>query len=219
MDYKKYVYLFPPRPEQTTHYQELDKYDNRNFAAQPKYNGTCCNVFISENEVIVMNRHKRKITSEYSHIDFKGMHSGKGWMVVCGEFLNKNKKGEDGNSFNLKFVIWDILVYNGKYLIGSTFGERLDLLESLFPSVKMMVDKDKKLNSFNYLCYTSYENVFKAPTFLTHFSKIYEQIVPTDLYEGLVIKRLDAKLTVGLNERNNFNWQVKCRKATKNYIF
>ena len=117
------MYLFPPRPVQTTHHTELSKYDNNQYIAQPKYNGTCCNVFISENEVIVMNRHKGTITSQYSHIDFKGMYRGTGWMVVSGEFLNKNQKGEDGNPFNLKFVIWDILVMNGEYMLGSTFQE------------------------------------------------------------------------------------------------
>ena len=44
--YDKYMYLFPPRPIQTTHHTEIKKYDNKLFIAQPKYNGTCCNVFI-----------------------------------------------------------------------------------------------------------------------------------------------------------------------------
>ena len=108
--YEKYMYLFPPRPIQTTHHAEIKKYDNKLFIAQPKYNGTCCNVFINESEIIVMNRHKGTITSNYNDIDFRGMYRGKGWMVICGEFLNKNKKGENGKPFNLKFVIWDILV-------------------------------------------------------------------------------------------------------------
>jgi hypothetical protein len=63
------MYLFPPRPIQTTHYTELKKYDNKSFIAQPKYNGTCCNVFISEDEIHVMNRHKGTITSNYTDID------------------------------------------------------------------------------------------------------------------------------------------------------
>jgi hypothetical protein len=116
--YTKYSYLFPPRPTQTTKYTELYKYDNGDYIAQPKYNGTCCVVFISEDELIVMNRHKSEITSNYSQVDLKGMHRGKGWMVICGEFLNKNQNGEDGKPFNLKFIIWDILVYQNEYLIG-----------------------------------------------------------------------------------------------------
>jgi len=218
MRYEKYSYLFPPRPEQTTHNEELNKYDNGEFIAQPKYNGTCCNVFINEEKVIVMNRHKGNITSNYNDINFRDLYSGKGWMVLCGEFLNKNKKGEDGKAFNLKFVIWDILVYNGDYLIGSTLIERLELLETLYPCVGMMVG-EKKIECFSHLCCTKANNVYKAPTYINNFSGLYAEIVNTDLYEGVVLKRKDAKLSLGLNERNNNSWQIKCRKPTKNYDF
>ena len=217
MKYEKYSYIFPPRPVETTHHTELDKYDNGDFICQPKYNGTCCNVFISETEVIVMNRHKGKITSPYSHIDFKGLHSGKGWMVLCGEFLNKNKKGEDGTPFNLKFIIWDILVYENNYLLGSTVMERMDLLERLFPCTKMIVDE--KFQSLTHACFTRFANVYKAPTYHVAFQKLYKSIVDTDVYEGLVIKRKSAKLTLGLTEKNNNSWQIKCRKPTLNYKF
>jgi hypothetical protein len=48
---------------------------------------------------------------------------------------------------------------------------------------------------------------------------LYAQIVDTDLYEGLVLKRKTAKLTFGLVEKNTNTWQIKCRKPTKNYDF
>ena len=217
MLYKKYSYIFPPRPEQTTKHTELKKYDNGEFLVQPKYNGTCCNVFISEDELIVMNRHKGEITSQYKHIDFKGLHRGKGWMVLCGEFLNKNKKGEDGNPFNLKFVIWDILVLEGKNLLGSTSLERLRMLEDLYPCNRMVYTDI--LEVFNHLCHTNHANVYKAPYYTKSFEALYDSIVETDLYEGLVLKRIDAKLQLGLTEKNNNTWQIKCRKPTKNYAF
>lgn len=217
-EYNKYSYLFPPRPIQTTKHTELGKYDIGKFIAQPKYNGTCCNVFISKDEIIVMNRHKGSITSQYSHIDFRGMHRGEGWMVICGEFLNKNKAGEDGKPFNLKFVIWDILVYEGRYLLGTTFGERMDLLEQLYPCSKMIVEKDKFI-AYKHLCFTPHANVFRAPCYDKNFEALYSSIVDTDLYEGLVLKRRDAKLSFGLTEKNNNDWQIKCRKPTKNYDF
>ena len=216
--YEKYSYLYPPRPVQTTKHTELDKYDTGEFLAQPKYNGSCCNVFISENELIVMNRHNQKLSSNYSNIDLKGLHSGKGWMVLCGEFLNKNKKGEDGNPFNLKFVIWDILVYNGEYFIGSTLEERLSLISKLFPCSSMVVGEDG-MAAYKHLCCTKFKNVYVAPAYTNGFTKLYQSIVDTDLYEGLVLKRKDAKLSYGLNEKNNNQWQIKCRKPTKLYEF
>jgi ATP-dependent DNA ligase len=218
MRYIKYSYIYPPRPIQTTKHTELDKYDNGEFIAQPKYNGTCCNVFISEDELIVMNRHKGEITSNYSNVDFRGLYSGKGWMVLSGEFLNKNQKGEDGNPFNLKFVIWDILVYESKYLLGKNTIERLYILEELFPCSSMIVGKDK-FESYKHLCCTKFKNVYRAPTYINNFKSLYNDIVDTDLYEGLVLKRRNARLSLGLNEKNNNEWQIKCRKPTKNYAF
>jgi ATP-dependent DNA ligase len=218
MKYTEYKYIYPPRPSQTTQPSELSKYDNGQFIAQPKYNGTCCVAFISKDSIKIMNRHNRPITSNYSQIDFSGLHSGDGWMVLCGEFLNKNKLGEDGKPFNLKFVIWDILVYDGDYMIGSTFEERLLLLEKLFPTTSTIISKDN-IKSYGHLNVTKHQGVFKAPTYINFFEDLYQDIVNTDLYEGLVIKRIDAKLSLGLNENNNSNWQIKCRKPTKNYDF
>jgi ATP-dependent DNA ligase len=217
MKYDKYSYLFPPRPIQTTKHTELAKYDNGEFIAQPKYNGTCCVLFMNENEMMVMNRHKGLITSDYSHIDLRGLHRGKGWIVLCGEFLNKNKKGEDGLPFNLKFVIWDILVYQNDYMIGSTFIDRIKLLEELYPSTKMRVSD--KLESYSHLCFTKHKNCYKAPYYTKDFNLLYDSIVKTDLYEGLVLKRKTGKLNLGLTEKNNNEWQIKCRKPTKNYDF
>ena len=217
MKYDKYSYLFPPRPTETTKYTELGKYDNGEFLVQPKYNGTCCMVFMNENELIVMNRHKGLITSNYSDVDFRGLHRGKGWLVLCGEFLNKNKKGEKDISFNLKFVIWDILVYQNDYMIGSTFKERMNLLDELYPSSKMVVGKE--LESYIHLLITRQKNVYKAPYYESGFLNLYQSIVKTDLYEGLVLKRKNAKLSLGLTEKNNNTWQIKCRKPTKLYAF
>ncbi len=217
MDYNEYTYLFPPRPEHTTHPNQIAKYDNEMYIAQPKYNGSCCNVFLNEHEVVVMNRHKTQITGDYSKIDFKGLHRGKGWMVLCGEFLNKNKKGENGKPFNLKYVIWDIIVYNGKMLIGHTFEERIKLLEELYPCFKMKVGSE--FESVKHLCFTDCENVYRAPNYTTNFELLYHDLINTDLYEGIVIKRKGAKLSYGLNEKNNHTWQIKCRKPTKNYKF
>ena len=44
----------------------------------------------------------------------------------------KNKKGLDGKSWNHKFVIFDILVYENDYMSGSTFKSRVDLLDEIF---------------------------------------------------------------------------------------
>ena len=51
------------------------------------------------------------------------------------------------------------------------------------------------------------------------FNNLYNDIVKVDLYEGLVLKKIETKLTYGFQEINNHDWQIKCRKETKVYKF
>jgi hypothetical protein len=39
------------------------------------------------------------------------------------------------------------------------------------------------------------------------------------IIEGLVLKRVKARLEPGRAEDNNGSWQIRCRKATKGYAF
>lgn len=219
MKYDKYLYLFPPRPEAKISTDEIDKYDAGEYLCQPKMDGSCVNVFVSETFLKVMNRHNETITNPFmDKIDYKGLHRGKGFMVVSGELLNKNKLGEDGKPFNQKLILWDILVYEGEYLIGKTTAERLTLLEDLFPCQRMQVS-ESEIESYEHICCTGIKGIYKAPTYTKYFHALYDNLVKTQLYEGIVLKRADAKLNLGFNERNNFEHTIKCRRQTKNYQF
>lgn len=217
--YNTYKYLYPPRPEHKISLPEIGKYDTGEFLAQPKYNGSCCNVFMDDSGFLkVMNRHTQDVTQhkiKKDEIDFAGAYRGEGFMVLCGELLNKNKLGEDGKPFNQKFIIWDILVYNGMYLVGSTILERMEILENLYPCNRMQVTPEN-WEAYQHICCTGIKGVYKAPVYLNGFGKIYKELIKTDLYEGLLLKRKDATLSFGYTEKNNVNWQIKLRKETKN---
>ncbi len=51
------------------------------------------------------------------------------------------------------------------------------------------------------------------------FRRLYDDLIKTDIYEGIVLKKASARLTYGFNEKNNSEWQLKCRKPNKNYNF
>jgi ATP-dependent DNA ligase len=139
-------------------------------------------------------------------------------MVLAGEYLNKNQLGENGQDINKSFVIWDILGYEDKWLIGQTTESRLTLLETFFPCNRMIVNSNG-LSAFNHLCCTPHDGIFKSPTYMHSFKTLYDDIEKTPLYEGLVLKKRSSKLEYGFNEANNTSWQLKCRKETKNYKF
>jgi ATP-dependent DNA ligase len=207
--FKKYRYIYPPRPESKVRHTELLKYDNNMFLGQPKLNGSNCTVYTNGVEVYIMNRHKRELTNvKIGKSVFTNLHRGKGWMVLNGEYMNKAKKNKNGLEFNHKFVIFDILVYNGKQTIGTTFEERVDLLKNLYDS-----------NGYDTIIRKINDDIYIVETFFGEFNDIYGDITLVDMYEGFVLKKKKSKLKNGITQNNNSGSQIKVRKPTKNYDF
>lgn len=216
-EYNNYNYIYPPRAETTIH-PDLLKDIGGGWIAQPKYNGSCAILFIDGyHSFKIYNRHAERLTLQ-TPLCYNELNDSDKFMVLCGEYLNKNKKGEDGNNFNHKFIIWDILVWQGKYLIGETVENRLNILYKLFGSSRGYIT-GAGITMFNHLFVTNVESVFLAPSYLNDFKPLFDEISQVDLYEGLVLKKSDGKLEPGFREKNNSSWQMKTRKPTKNYSF
>jgi ATP-dependent DNA ligase len=217
MNYDQFKYIYPPRPEYKTPPSSLSTYDTGEYIAQPKYNGSACLVFTNGDELHIYNRHKRPLAKYSPFIHFRELAKTNNWYVYAGEYLNKAKKGEHGDIERDKFVIWDLLVWDGEYLIGKTMEERLTILENIYPCQRAVFSH--KLEVYDHLCCTEYAGIYKAPTYGGGFDTLYEELYETELYEGLVLKKKNSKLTYGFQEKNNTEWQIKCRKETKLYNF
>lgn len=209
--YINYRYLYPPRPKNAISPDDLNFWDNGSLLAQPKLNGSNCLIFTNGVKVIVMNRHNQRLTNfRLTDEEVKSIYRGNGgWLILNGEYLNKNKMDETNQSFNHKFVIFDILCYDSDYFVGKTFEERVHILDDLY---------DQKDCEKEYLFGIS-ENVYRVKSYLTGFNELYSKLTPIDMIEGLVMKRRNARLEVGSSEMNNVKSQIKCRKATKNYKY
>lgn len=101
------------------------------------------------------------------------------------------------------------MAYNGEYLIGSTFSERVELLDRIYGQLES--EKD-------YL-YSISSNVYRVKSYKKDFKSLYDSLTPIEMIEGLVMKRSNAKLEAGLTESNNIKSQLKCRKPTLNYKY
>jgi hypothetical protein len=208
--YLNYRYIFPPRPKNAIPDTELEFWDNGSLIAQPKLNGSNCVIFTNGVKTIVMNRHNQRLTNfNISDNEIKDIYRGEGWMILNGEYMNKSKSDENNQVFNHKFVIFDILGYNGDYLVGKTFEERIVLLDELYGQI----DSDKE-----YLFKVT-ENVYRVKSYKVNFKNIFDKLTSIDMIEGLVMKRKNARLELGTSENNNIKSQLKCRKATKNYKY
>ena len=216
--YLNFNYIYPPRPEFKIPPKDLDTFDTGEYVVQPKYNGTCCIVFTNGTEVYVYNRHKQPMAWYSPDIDFKGLAHSDQWYVYTGEYLNKGKLGESGAKEKDKFIIWDILVWANQYLIGDDLLTRINLLEETYPCQRGKIGENG-LEMYEHLCHTNLNGIYKAPSYMNGFLKLFEEISKTDLYEGLVLKKIESKLSYGFQMLNNHDWQIKCRKPTKVYHF
>ena len=211
MKYNSYRYLFPPRQQNAIPAKDLGYYDDGTFISQPKLNGSNCVIFTDGVKVLKMNRHNDRLTRfEIKDEEILALYQGTGgWTVLNGEYLNKNKSDEGRKSFNHKFVIFDILVNDGDYLIGKTFEQRIKLLDEMFGQKEC--EKD-------YLWNIS-DNVYRVKSYENNFSMLFDKLTPIDMIEGLVLKRKNARLEMGNTELNNTKSQIKARKPTLNYKF
>ncbi len=209
MVYKNFKYIYPPRPKNAVSPEDLEFWDNDSLIAQPKLNGSNCLIFTNGDSHFIMNRHKQRLSGFKLSDQINDIYKGDDWMILNGEYLNKSKSDENNEVFNHKFVIFDILAYNGEYLVGSTFSERIDLLDDLYG-----FDDSEK----DYL-YKISDNFYRVKSYNTGFKKIFDDLTPIDMIEGLVMKRKNAKLEIGATELNNVKSQLKCRKPTRNYKY
>lgn len=213
--YNKFRFFYPPRPKNAIPRESIKDYDSKRFISQPKLNGSNAFIATDGENVHVMNRHGKRLTRfELSKEEILSLHRGKvgEWMVINGEYMNKSKKNGYKKTFNHKFVIFDILVYEGNHLIGESFIKRIKLLDNLY-------GKD---NSDDKFLYKIDDNIYRVKSYIgngTLFSELFEELILIDMYEGLVIKRKRAKLKIGRTELNNHNSQIKVRKRTKLYTF
>lgn len=209
MIYRDDRYIYPPRPENKFPASGMDKFDNGKFMAQPKFNGSCVEIYLNLNDWKIMNRHNEKLNSfKIDKNEFNIITPDSGTNLIVGEYMNKSKKDENGDIFNNKFIIFDILVYNNEYLIGKTFKERIDLLYNQIS----IIDE-------NRYSYKLSRNIYITKTFYGDFLNLWNDFIKIDMLEGLVLKIKNAGLEYGFNSKNNNKTQLKCRKPTKNYSF
>ncbi len=211
--YDRFRYIYPPRPENASPPSEIDSYDNESMISQAKINGSNAVIFTNGIDVHVMNRHNQRltnfqITKEEIIKDLYKSTNGN-WQVINAEYLNKSKKDEKNQTFNHKLIIFDILTFNSDYLVGKTFGERITLLDELYGKVECEKEYLYKIS----------DNIYRVKSYEGSFKSLYERLTPIDMIEGLVMKRRNAKLELGVSEKNNTKSQIKFRKPTKNYHF
>lgn len=209
-NYSSFVYIYPPRPERVAPPSFISKVKDTHWG-QPKLNGSYGIFATNGKEWHFMNRSKETFKNKLliTKEELLGLHRGKGWIYLCGEYMNKSQKGVDRKVFNGKFVIFDILVFENQWLTGTTFQSRQELLDMLYGTTK-----------YDFWIEKITDNCFRALNFKGELLEAaWKKLVTVDMYEGMVFKRPEAELELSVKSVNNAGWQFKVRKPTKNYSY
>lgn len=205
MNYDKFIYKYPPRPETIIPNDSLDYFESLGYIWQPKLNGSCAMLYTSGARCHFMNRHKGYLANKITDNEFNSIMKSNGWLILVGEYMNKGKLDVNNKPFKDKFVIFDILAHNGKLLLGKSIEYRQELLFRI-----PRTSYDKWISRIS-------DNIFIVNNFYEDMSKNYNEIIKIDMYEGFVGKKQESVLSNGIRPANNTDWQIKVRKPTKNY--
>ncbi len=133
MSVKDTQYIFPPRAQDSIPLEEAKYFAKMGWYAQLKYNDTrCLFKYCANGKIELWTRHAERIRN-YNAPDWlmeqletlrDRLHMApNSWTLLDGGVL-------DTKHVAIKdvLVIWDILVYNGTHLLGSTYRSRYDFL-------------------------------------------------------------------------------------------
>lgn len=188
------TFLYPPRPEHPIMPSMIPSFEARGFVAQIKKNGTCSIASVGPAGSVQFytrhgDRHKAWTPSKET-INFLSRFPNSTFVF---ELLHSK-----GGGVRDTLYFFDVLSFKDEDLVGVTFTERMKILNKAF----MM----------------SPANMSVAEVYTNGLSFLFSSLVdPLD--EGIVLKDPKSTLRSCYQEGKNSNWQVKCRKATKNYAF
>jgi ATP-dependent DNA ligase len=201
-------FAFPPRPRSKIDPQNLQVYqDSGIWEAQWKYNGTRTVITIQpDREILLFQRQgvplkQYNLTPEMrSSLLSLEMVAGQRYMLD-GELMHSKT-----TTIKDTIILYDVLVAGDKYLYGTSYGYRKNLLAGICHDPKVMDAKGLGLTVNNRL--------WLAPTFTTDFvARFNDCLAPDDTErEGLVLKQPAGVLNNFGGKEYEVDWQIRCRK-------
>lgn len=214
--------FYPPKPTLISLTQplfgELDK-DVR-FITELKYNGDRLILQRKETGLFEFwNRDGSKL--KYNPLDSLLEHLSsfkwEGYCVLDGELLHFKTK-----YIKHHVILFDAFIWNGESLKSKVFKERRAYVEKLFDDGNFLSSRSLPIDTIlaipDFRWDTS-NGVSISPQWESGFKKIFNEFTKMDEIEGLVIKRLDAKLELGRSSSPVVKYMFKVRKPGPTYRF
>jgi len=192
--------FYPPKPRLITVtqplFEQLER-DNR-VVAELKFKGDRLVLKrMVDGSFEFWNRHGSKFDYTPSPELLKNLRS-LDWIGDCicdGELLHKKTR-----HIKHHIVLWDVFVWDGKSLKSKVWAERRAYLERLFGGRR-------------------FGNLWISDIWRNDWKTIFKKEIPRNEVEGLVMKRMDAKLILGYTSSPVVPYMWKVRKPEGLYKF
>jgi ATP-dependent DNA ligase len=203
MQINSFTYFFPERPGLIHIEQPLFSRlsEDPRWIAEPKYNGSRLELHRLPSGIWQFwNRHGERFAfvaiQELVDALLAMPLEAEKYYLFDAELRHNKTKG-----VRQKIVIYDCFIFANGLLTGVPFEDRRGILETL--------EKD----GGGYECLTI------APQYPGDFRAVYDELTPDPEIEGLVMKNLGGKLSLGRKRAVDSAWMMKVRKPSNSYRF
>jgi ATP-dependent DNA ligase len=217
-------YYYPQKPKLISIRQPLfSQLDlDKDTIAELKINGTHLILFrFSDGRYEFWNRHGEKLQYIPSK-ELIGKLNSLHWEGDC--LLDGELEHTKVHIRKHTIMLHDIMIWDGVLLQNETFAERRKLLESMFylcinPStLESMFPDTWKTGDYEKVREIK-DNVYPSIQWNSGYQGLFDKYTKLEEVEGLVIKKLSAKLKVGMHDCPEVSTMFKVRRAHKNYRF
>jgi hypothetical protein len=224
-------YIYPPRPAKpAVPFKEAKVFARYGWLAQLKFPDKRCELSVDRDTTELWTRHDSKhayqapkfLLDEIAVLYGKILGLKK-WSYIDGGLLD----GKNANFSNI-IAVWDILVRNGDWLLGTTYRERYDWLLARATDEPFMVrvgDEQIELG-------VKFTDHIFIPRLSGDFDSLWSAVEKANaaggwsetsggepVLEGLVFKDPNGTLELACKEENNTCWSGRSRVCTKRHLF
>lgn len=213
--------IYPPHPAITWHPRNIRKVSR--FIAQYKYDDWRILIYFApDGSIAFYNRRKEKLprfrAPPFLLNSLQKLKLTPGFFHVLDGGLLHYKTSRVRNTV----VLWDVLVFKNRWLIGSTYRERYKILKSVCGNPKKNVSlkyrKDTEFVSVD-IAFEITKHLWLARCFSSNFKALFEKASPLPEVEGLILKDPGAKLQRSFKMSENAKWLIRIRKPRIDYAF
>lgn len=219
--------FYPPYPKSSLKIppQKLSQFDNGEWIAQRKFNGTNVVITVFDGKVSYLNRHGESLAyfnpTPELNLFFNSFDRN---IIFNCEYLNSKAKSSITNEQKVvkTFLLHDILFLDKT--ISLTYLDRYFILDSLLGNPKEQ-EKDKRALFVKKIDeYT----IWLSECFIDDFEYRYYEFLDydedkKDLFpeiEGLILKRKNGSFLKNLKHKHTVDWMLRVRKPKpKTYSF